>query len=356
MFATMTIASTASTAAAGEIYEFYNGARTMAMGGAYVTTVNDETAVFHNPGGLGRLRDPFFTAVDPEIDISANLTDFVRLNSVGKLTSIQGLLELLNRNPGKHFHSRYQLSPSIALPNFGIGMLVNWKFDGEVDPTGTDFKFRYQNDYAGAIAYNLRLWDGIVKIGLSGKLINRVEIETTAPADSTGLEVKDLASEGMGLGVDGALILTAPVRYLPSFGVVVRDIGHTAFTMTDGMLYQVGDRRPRKQEQKVDAGLSFSPILGKATRATLAVEIHDVMTGDEAERGDLMRRFHGGMEINIRDFFFLRGGYNQKFWTAGFEFASERFQLQGTAYGEDIGAPNNPREDRRYIGKFSLRF
>lgn len=344
------------TARAGEIYEFYNGARTLAMGGAYVTVVNDETAVFHNPGGLGKLRDPFFTIADPEIDVSANLTDFTRIDNIGDMISAQGLLDTLKTKPGKPFHARYQISPSLVLPNFGLGILAKYKFDAEVDETGTDFRLHYINDLAAAIAYNLRLFDGMVKLGFSGRLVNRVEADTTVPTTTTGLEIKNIAAEGMGLGVDGALILTAPIRYLPSIGAVVRDIGHTSFTMTDGMLHQTGERRPRVEKQKLDVGLSISPILGKRARATLTADIHDLMTEDEDEKEDLMRRFHGGMEINLSDFFFIRAGYNQKFWTAGFEFASERFQLQGTAYGEDIGTPNNPREDRRYVGKFSLRF
>lgn len=352
----LTVSTLPQLVEAGEIYEFYNGARTMAMGGAYVTVVNDETSVFHNPGGLGKLRDPYFTIIDPEVATTAKFTDFARTDNFSDLIDAQGLLDILKTKPGKHFHTRYQISPSVVLPNFGIGLLMKWKFNAEVDPTGTDFNLHYTNDYAVALAYNLRLFGGIVKIGFSGKAINRVEVDTTVPTTTTDLEIKNVASEGMGVAVDGALILTAPIRFLPSLGAVVRDIGHTSFTLTDGMLYPVGDRRPRQEKQKVDIGLSISPILGKGSRMVLTADLHDALTDEEEEKKDVMRRFHAGTEVNLRDFFFLRGGINQKFWTAGFEFASERFQLQGTAYGEDIGTPNNPREDRRYIGKFSLRF
>ena len=51
---------------AAEIYERYNGVRPLGMGGAYVTTVNDETAIYSNPAGQGKVRDLFLTLIDPE--------------------------------------------------------------------------------------------------------------------------------------------------------------------------------------------------------------------------------------------------------------------------------------------------
>jgi hypothetical protein len=68
------------------------------------------------------------------------------------------------------------------------------------------------------------------------------------------------------------------------------------------------------------------------------------------------RNIHGGLEFNFHDFFFLRAGMNQGFYTAGIELASTKFQLQAATYGEDIGTDTAPREDRRFIGKFSIRF
>jgi hypothetical protein len=58
----------------------------------------------------------------------------------------------------------------------------------------------------------------------------------------------------------------------------------------------------------------------------------------------------------MSDFFFLRAGMNQRYWTGGFEISTQRFQIQGATYGEEIGTVTVPREDRRYIGKFAIRF
>lgn len=356
VFTTFTAAFLSRIAGAEEIYEFYNGARALAMGGAYVTAVNDETSLFTNPAGLGKVRDLFFTVADPEADMSQELTSIVDFSNADQIFAVQGLLDTLNANKGKHFHARGQVSPSIVVPNFGVGALAKWSTDGEVDTEGTTFNFDYTNDYAFVMGYNFRIWDGIIKLGFNGKLINRVEVHEDFPATSTGLLMKDIASEGLGVGSDVGLILTAPIKYLPSIGAVLHDVGGTTFTLTDGSINATQERRPERQKQKLDAGFSIFPILGNGIRFTLTGEVHDVMTEDEEEMRDIMRRVHGGIEFNIHDFFFLRGGMNQRYWTAGFEFASERIQLQGTAYGEEIGTVDEPREDRRYVAKFAIRF
>ena len=69
-----------------------------------------------------------------------------------------------------------------------------------------------------------------------------------------------------------------------------------------------------------------------------------------------MKLIHAGMEFNFGDVFFMRAGYNQRYWTAGLELASEHFQYQLASYGEEVGTKDTPKEDRRYVFKFAFRF
>lgn len=343
------------TANAGEIYEFYNGVRALGMGGAYVATVNDETALYTNPAALGKLRDPFITLIDPEMGFSSKITSHVKTDTLDNLFSAQGMVDLIKDDPGKHLNFRFQLSPGIVLPNFGFGVLAKWEANVETNEAGNQVSIDYRNDYSLGLGYNFRLFDGILKIGVAGLLTDRIEVDDDVPTTITDLTYESIASEGMGLKVNVGMLLTAPVAYLPSLGVVVRDVGHTSYTLSDGLMYTTTER-PRSDLQKVDVGASISPIFSNRTRATVTVEARDVMTKDAEEKKDIMRRFHAGAELNLADVFFLRGGWHQKYWTAGFEFASQRFQLQAAYYGEDIGTPKNPKEDRRLVGKFALRF
>lgn len=347
------IALISRSASADEIFEFYTGVRQLGMGGAYTGVVNDETAVLSNPAGLGKLRDVTFTVVDPELHASFNDTKIAKLEDASKVFTLQGLLDALNQSKGTHWHSKVQLFPSLVGPNFGLGVLAKYSVDAEVNEAGDVFRLDYTNDYAAALGNCLRFFGGVMKLGVTARLVNRVEVARDLDATATNLELKDVASEGLGLAADIGLILSIPVAWLPSLAVVTHDVGNTSYALSDGMMLET-TTRPRDSMQKTDVGLSVFPILSNHVRAALTAEYHDVGTANEEK--DHTRRVHAGMELNVHDFFFLRGGLNQRYWTAGLELASERFQLQAASYGEEIGTDTAPREDRRWVGKFTFRF
>ncbi len=345
----------AATAFNNEIDEFYVGVRSQGMGGAYVNVVNDETAILTNPAGLGKLRDYTLTFFDPEFTGSFNNTDIVNASNFTDATSIQGLLDKLNLARGKHWHAKTQLFPSFVAPNFGVGILSKFQYNASVDETGTTYRFDYVNDWAMALAYNFRGLGGILKVGVAGRLINRAEVHRDLPANSTGLELNAFKAEGMGLAADFGVVATAPIAGLPALGVSVRDAGNTSYNLREGMFNATTDR-PRDTEQSVDVALSAQPILGNRVRATVTIEYHGVATALKPAEEDALKRSHAGVEFNFSDFAFLRAGANQGYWTGGIEFATQRFQLQAASYGEEIGTPSGRKEDRRWVGKFALRF
>lgn len=350
-------ASSVASAASfnGEIDEFYTGVRSLGMGGVYVNTVNDETALLTNPAGLGKLRDYTFTIVDPELHGAFANTEIVNVTNFMDALSIQGLLDRLNQTRGQHWHSKMQLFPSFVAPNFGIGLLAKYQMNAAVDPAGTTYRLDYVNDWALALGYNFRMYGGIVKVGVTGRFVNRSEIHDNLDPGSTGLTVAGIAREGMGIAADAGLILTAPIAGLPALGFSVRDAGNTSYNFREGM-FNATALRPQDTEQTVDVALSFQPILGNRTRATIAFEYHGITTPLVESQEDATKRSHAGIEFNFADFAFVRAGANQGYWTAGLEFATEKFQLQVASYGEEIGNPNGRREDRRWVGKFALRF
>lgn len=344
---------TSSFAAAQEVREFYTGVRQLGMGGAYTGVVNDETALLTNPAGLGKVRDATVTVFDPEFHGSFNNTKVAKLDNFSSVLGVQGLLEALKQSQGTHFHARAQLFPSLVLPNFGLGVLANWNFDAEVDPTGTTYRLDYISDYAVALGYCLRFFGGIVKLGFAGRVVNRVEIRRDIDATSTNLSVDALASEGVGLAADVGLIIAAPVALLPSLSATLRDAGGTSYTLGSGSRTN-STTRPEWTRQRLDVGLSIFPILSNHSRMTFTVEYHDALNATQDD--DQMRRTHVGAEVNLSDVFFIRAGMNQRYWTSGFELASERFQIQIASYGEEIGSPTSRREDRRWVTKFSYRY
>lgn len=347
------VAVASPRAYAGERYEFYNGIRSMGMGGAIVAISNDETALISNPAGLGRLRDFFITIADPELEMGSETTDIIKYD-VLKVADPQLVLDKCNLKQDKHMHVRGQVFPSVVVPNFGIGVFGKVVSDAEVDSETSKFTYNYTNDYAVVAGLNFRIWDGIIKIGGNARLVNRTTVRRDdIDADETTLKLKDLASSGMGIGSDAGIIITAPVVGLPAIAAVYRDVGDTSYKMRDGMFMNTTDK-PDHTRGTLDAAFSVQPILGKVYRSTFTAELVDTMNVDKEK--DIMRRIHAGAEINFADTFFIRAGLNQRYWTAGFELSVFNYQFQVASYGEDIGPDESPREDRRYEAKFAFRF
>jgi hypothetical protein len=347
------LVTSSMTARAGEFTEFYTGVRQLGMGGAYTAVVNDETALLTNPAGLGKLREATFTVIDPELSGSFNDTKIATLSNVSSVINLQGLLDALNENKGVHWNAKAQFFPSIVASNFGIGLHAKYEYNAEVDPTGATFRLDYTNDFAAALGYTFKFFGGVLKIGTAARLVDRSEIHRDLPANSTNLEIDGLAKEGLGLGADVGVILTAPIQYLPTLAVVARDVGGTSYELGNGLLHSTSER-PIDTPQTLDAGFALFPILANDVRMTITGDMHDVLKVNDDP--DMMKRIHAGIEFNFHDFFFLRGGMNQRYWTAGVELASENFQLQAASYGEDVGATGAPTEDRRWVTKFTFRF
>jgi len=343
----------ANTAWAGERYEFYNGVRMLGMGGAGVAVVNDETSLLVNPAGLGKLRDYFITIADPEIGLGSE-TQEIAGTAILKVIRPQEALGLNNTHPNKHLHARAQVFPSIVVPNFGFGLFGKYEVNSEVNNQTNQFKYHYTNDWAGVFGFNFRIFNGIIKLGANARITNRVEVRRDdIDPTSTGLSLKTLAKEGLGVGSDGGVLITAPIAWLPTLGAVYRDMGRTSYNVRNGLFMNTSER-PDSTPGSLDVALALNPIHGKGIRSVWTLEFQDALTTGDEDRQ--MRRLHGGVEFNFADAFFLRAGMNQAYWTAGMELSMLSYQFQVASYGEDIGTAAAAREDRRYVVKFSFRF
>lgn len=351
----LTFTALPKTACAAEVIEFFNGARALGMGGALISEANDETALLANPAGLGKLRDYFVTVFDPEIEGGANAVSLAGSNPFAMFKPQPVLDKLVQpANLGKRLDLRAQAFPSLVVPNFGIGVFGRYSVNAKVDATATNYELRYLNDLALVAGFNFRLFDGIVKLGASARAVNRVQIDRTdIPANSTGLTVDSLGSEGFGVGSDVGLILTAPVATLPTVAAVWRDVGGTNYQLKSGMMTSA-ITIPDHTQQTVDVALAFHPIVSKRSRFSFTTEYRDVLTA--SEETDQYRRAHVGLEWNFADAFFIRAGMNQRYWTAGLEVAMLNYQLQFATYGEEVGTATTTEEDRRYVFKFAFRF
>lgn len=350
-FAAMFV-QTLAYAQTGEVRQWYRGARSLGMGGASVAIVNDETALLSNPAALGRLRSIYGTILDPELEGSTNWPTLYTTQAYTDPFSIEAMAPTLAASPGTAFHAKAQLFPSFVARNFGFGVYGKRLLDATVDNTGSNMQTFYQDDLAVLLGFNFSLWGGRIKIGATGKAISRIEINKNLPL-SGPLDVPSNASEGLGLGYDAGVVLTAPYAWLPTLAAVAHDVGGTRFDAMTGVRMSTATR-PDPVTQDYDVGISLSPIHSKNSRSVFTIEAQQITAAQSAT--DKYRYAHVGYEYNFADILFLRAGMNGRYWTTGIEFASEHTQIQFAYYGQDIGVDGAPQEDRRWVWKFGFRF
>lgn len=338
---------------ARERRSFYSGVRCQGMGGACIAVTNDETALLVNPAALGRLREFYGTILDPELEFGYQTQGMYGEKSISSPYRLENVVGALDRKRSAYYHAKAQAFPSFVGRNFGIGLYGNYLLDAEMTGDGTTIDTYYRNDLAFVLGFNFRFFDGRIKLGFNTKLINRIEVDNPTLSATGPLAYSSIASEGVGLSTDVGLILTAPWKFLPTLSAVVRDVGGTSFDQAKGVRLDTATR-PNLVKQDVDVAVAIFPIHTNYFRSTWTAEYRGLLTSvDEPDKAKLI---HGGMEFNFGDVFFLRGGYNQRYWTAGMELSSERFQWQIASYGEEVGTVDTPKEDRRYTFKFAYRF
>ncbi len=336
-----------------EWFEFYNNTRSLGMGGASIAITSDETALYRNPANLGSIRDVYGTLLDPEIEGSSNFVAQVTSKSTGKAFEIAEIKSVLDTNRGTYYHAKSQLSPSVVRRNIGFGLLYKNDVSSEMNLAGTELDHKQFNDLGAVLGANLRFFDGRIKIGGSAKFINRIELVNPNLSTTGSSDMSTIGSEGSAFAFDVGLLMQAPWTYLPTLGLVIRDVGGTKFDKHDGLRLSTVTR-PQTVMQSVDVALAIFPIHGNQFRSVWTLEYSDV-TNSRIDT-DNAKRMHVGIEFNTRDIFSLRLGYNQRYVTAGFEISSEKLQWQVSTYGEEIGTEAAPREDRRLNTKLIVRF
>ena len=338
---------------AEEWFESYRNTRSLGMGGALIGLTSDETSLYRNPANLGSVRGIFGTAFDPEAEGSANFTDVISASDFASAAKVETISKKLANKSNEYFHSRQQFTPSLVTRNFGFGVVYREEISALTDANGANTNMKYQNDLGVVLGVNQSLFGGVVKIGASAKAFNRLEVVSSTVSTSGPFDIPTIGQEGTGISYTGGIIIQLPVAMLPSLAVVGRDLGNTIFDKKDGVRGRTSSR-PQEVKQSVDAAVSLFPIHANKIRSMWTLEYRDIT--DSREDDDTMKRVHFGTEFNIRDIFFVRAGWNQRYYTAGFEIASENAGWQLATYGEEIGTKEDPKEDRRYSTRIMVRF
>ena len=340
---------------AEELPVFYKGIRPLGMGGAFTAVADDENAMFYNPAGMNNI-EGFGGAeiLNPYVELSQDTIDFVRdiqdVSDASGPEQTELAADLLDKWIGEHLHLRTGVFPNVTFHNFGVGVLAQGFFDGEVhSPLGSNtLEVRGGYDVALVVsgAYRFEVKESPLQVGITGKIINRQLLDqrytTRELVEADGIDLKDDLETGTGFGVDLGAIYALPVYLEPTVGLVIQNIGDT----------DLGDAG--EVEQRINLGVAVRPPLSFGT-AVVAFDIVDLARESGTDE-DWGKRLHFGVEYQFPVILSLRTGVYQGYYSLG---ATVDFWIAEFSYAyyiEEIGAYAGQDPDRRHMVQLSLGF
>ena len=336
--------------------EIITSGRALAMGNAFLCKVDDSTAAFYNPAGLGTVRYPHFHLSNFHVEVNRGWMD---IGTGGRLTdtsgnfvkafSLDGTRELLNEKRGKLSHSRFHFLPNFTTRYFSAGYLLSKRTLATVGTDPTDqFEYATRLDHGPYAAINFSFMGGVFKIGATGMFIRRKEAYGEAdPAVAIDLKSSDY-NKGTALLFTSGARVTLPWTYLPTFAVNVHNVTGQRFTKD-------GAGRPRQVKQTFDFGFSITPQIGRASRVHLEVNYKD---GLQRYSGvSQVRRILFGLEFDFARTMFFRLGYGDGYGSGGIGIRTRKLEFDLTTYAVDTTSSEfRGKEDRRFALTLSSGF
>jgi len=336
--------------------ELATSGRALAMGNAFLSKVDDSSAVFYNPAGLGSVRHPHLHLSNLHTELnrawmnaSAGGRASDAINNFSKGFSLDGTRQILENKPGSLTHTRFHFMPNFTARYFSAGYLLSQHMRAYMRQDKSMFEFAKRTDNGPYAAINLSLFGGVVKFGGSAIYLARKEIKgevlpTQAVTDESLFEKK-----GKAIIITSGTKITLPISLLPTFSLVYHNSSNHKFSD----LGTLGS--PPKIEHSLDGGFSITPQIAQTTRVNFEINYRD-LTREFPGVGS-SRKFLAGMEIDIKRTFFLRIGYGDGYGSAGLGIKSRALEVDLTTYAVDQTTNDfRGKEDRRFSMTISTGF
>jgi len=330
----------------------YTSGRAAALGDAFLPLADDgASALFYNPAGLARIRNPQIEPLNFSVFFNNQYTGMFGLNFYN-MPSLSGFLPTLEKNPGKLAGAGFSLLPTAYMRGFSFGVLLQSHVMGVAHTNGSvEYRSNYQ--FIPTAGAGFKLAGGIVRIGYSVQWVNQASGHITIPRETTPMGYNQGLASGSGLSHNLGFALTLPIAYLPSLNLVARNVLGLHFgEFTALPLARNKSGTPADEPTSYDAAFGIVSKVGAGTYFNLIAEYRDLT---DTSGVSLFGRLAGGIELSLRDAFFLRGGWSGGYPSAGIGLRRKGGEFSVSWFSEEIGSGYHSLRDQRYMLHYQIR-
>ncbi len=329
-----------------ELYQQGPPARSLAMGGAYISFVRGADALFHNPAALTRVEGFDFIIAQAQ---GAYSKDAKRFADQAQNNGTPLTLTDLNKFYGLNSFADLTARTGFVMPYFGVGFYSsNYILESFNNPPFPTFQATFISDYgyfvAGAVPIGPK-----ASFGFSGRHVKRwggsKDIPVTDLVGSTDRKVleNNFQDKGTGNAIDLSAMVTLPFKLDTTVAAVWKDLGRTTFSQT------AGTQAPPSQAENLMFGASVQHDVS-IVNFTHAIEYKFVTTPNE----DFSKKIHLGTEASF-GLIDLRAGLNQGYLTYGAGIDLWFIEADAAFYTSELADAAGQLKNDREVYSLTLR-
>ena len=365
----------------GELRRPVQGIRNLGMGNTGIALSFDENALFYNPAGMASVDSiligfPILNELSDEV--WGIRDEIAKLDSDPKTEDVVALLM------GKHVHFRNLIDLNLIMPfgemmTFGVASAIETQFDlGVRNPVSIEIDYGFRVDRINNLGFAMPVDRGRWLVGAGVGTVERCDIPLTKAtfgevvtnsniSSSFGsCDLSDLKrAQTYNFGFQRRLETASSLKMI--WGTSAYNVGGLKFNRLDN------ETNPSDQNLELGTGISLQPSWGPV-RFLFAIDLRDLTMKHaddiycQTEKGTdcFLKRLHIGTEIGFfpidsgASSFAIRAGYNQGYFTYGFElnpFIFIRFlNIQYAVYTTETGDKIGDKPDKRKVIQINLGF
>ncbi|MBI3556528.1 MAG: hypothetical protein HY074_09720 [Deltaproteobacteria bacterium] len=327
-------------------------ARSLGMGNASINSGRGPYSVFYNPANIAaRETGTHFQPLNLQFELSEGSLGQASGGNSLNFQSLSSLYSGLKNSPNTFAGGRYSLYPNVTLRNFSFGMLYEVNQGAILRSYDGALRVLARDRFSPTVALSERFASGIFRLGASVQLVTIGKADAVVPPPvPTAVAFAPNVNSMSALVFTGGTTITIPVRFLPSFSLVGRNLGNAKYSSAP-VLVKFGDGRTAFTDPMMfDWGSSMTFILARRLEMKLSLDYHDLTNKLDGGR---FRHVFTGTELIAYDILKLRAGLAHGYPSFGVGINTRRASLDFTAYADEMDDRLRGAKEQRYVFQYT---